>query len=348
MSDAPLQQIYARLPELTGPVWWFADEQVTGALPRSTSDCEVFCNRCDTAEAMTKAGFSVSLGDFELPGQMGRMPQSIVYRVSKERPLVHMLINAAMAALPLGGCLIFSGYQNDGVKGYADKVAKVFDASRHIEKCEAGAYVATITKLGESNVSLPDKNYRHLRLIHENPALYSKPGIYGWQKIDHGSALLIEQLGAVLGSMERPPTRVADLGCGYGYLGIMAAQQLPGCQWLMTDNNATALLACEKNAEEHKLQADIRLADCAGGLEGPVDFVLCNPPFHQGFAIEGGLIVRFLSAAARLLKHNGEALFVVNQFIPLPRYAEALFAEHELLCEQDGFRVYRLRRLARD
>ena len=32
--------------------------------------------------------------------------------------------------------------ENDGVKGYADKAAKVFDASRHIEKCDAGAGAA--------------------------------------------------------------------------------------------------------------------------------------------------------------------------------------------------------------
>ena len=67
--------------------------------------------------------------------------------------------------------------------------------------------------------------------------MYSKPGIYGWQKIDRGSALLIEQLSDVLASMARAPKRLADLGCGYGYLSIMAAQQLPDCQWLMTDNN---------------------------------------------------------------------------------------------------------------
>ena len=346
MNDGPLQQLYDRLPELAGPVWWFADEQVSGELPAARSDCHVFSNRCDTAQALSAEGFSVSLGDFDVPATLEAPPQTIVYRVSKERPLVNMLINAAMSALPVGGRLLLSGYKNDGVKGYADKAAKVFDASRHIEKCDAGAYVATLTKQGDSDARLPDKDYRQLRLIHESPAMYSKPGIYGWQKIDRGSALLIEQLSDVLASMARAPKRLADLGCGYGYLSIMAAQQLPDCQWLMTDNNATALLACEKNAKVHGLTADIQLADCADGLSGPVDLVLCNPPFHQGFAIEGGLIERFLKAAARLLKRNGEALFVVNQFIPLPRYAAALFAEHELLCEQDGFRVYRLKKMA--
>jgi len=39
MNDGPLQQLYDRLPELAGPVWWFADEQVSKTSQTSyTSD----------------------------------------------------------------------------------------------------------------------------------------------------------------------------------------------------------------------------------------------------------------------------------------------------------------------
>ena len=93
MNDGPLQQLYDRLPELAGPVWWFADEQVSGELPAARSDCHVFSNRCDTAQALSAEGFSVSLGDFDVPATLEAPPQTIVYRVSKERPLVNMLIN---------------------------------------------------------------------------------------------------------------------------------------------------------------------------------------------------------------------------------------------------------------
>ncbi|WP_372862755.1 methyltransferase [Spongiibacter sp.] len=346
MNDAPLQQLYRQLAQLDGPLWWFADEQVNDDLPALREDCQVFCNRCDTAAALREVGFAVSLGDFAVPQKLDVAPQAVVYRVSKERPLVHLLINAAMQALPVGGQLLLSGYKNDGLKGYADKIAKVFDAERKIKKCDAGAYLATITKRGERNVALPDKNYRQLRLISESPALYSKPGIYGWQKIDRGSALLIEQLPRFLQGLSSPPQRAADIGCGYGYLAVMAAAELPDCEWLLTDNNATALLACEKNSAEHGLRAELHLADCADGLQGPVDIVLCNPPFHQGFAVEGELTERFLQAAHRLLKRNGQALFVVNQFIPLQRKAEGLFPAVELLGEAEGFRVFRLAKQA--
>lgn len=343
MTDAPLQQLYDRLPHLEGPLWWFADEHISAPVPEARDDCQVFCNRCDSAALLEEAGYPVQLGDFTVPQNPQWVPQTVVYRVSKERPLVHLLINAAMAALPIGGRLVISGYKNDGLKGYADKTAKVFKASKQVQKCDAGAYVATLTKEFESSATLDDKGYRQLREIHSQPVLYSKPGIYGWQKIDRGSALLVEQLPGVLAARTGPIDCVADLGCGYGYLTVMAAQQLVASRWLLTDNNATALLACEKNIAEHGLSAALHLADCAAGLQGPVDLVLCNPPFHQGFAVDGDLIGRFLAAAARLLSVDGEALFVVNQFIPLPRYAEGLFEGIELLCERDGFRVYHLR-----
>lgn len=341
MSDAVLNTLYRQLAEADGPVWWFADEQVVAPLPPARGDVQVFCNRVDTAEALRAAGFAVQLDDFVTTGA-SVLPQTVVYRVSKERPLVNMLINAAMAALPVGGQLLLSGYKNDGLKGYADKAAKTFAAERVVKKGDSGAYLAIIRKLADRDAALPDKDYRQLRPICDEPLLYSKPGIYGWEKIDRGSRLLVSQLPDFVEGLNSTVERVADLGCGYGYLSVAANAFFPGAQWLLTDNNATALLACEKNTASHGMTAECVLTDCADGVSGPVDVVLCNPPFHQGFAIEGGLTERFLQAAARLLSPRGQALFVVNQFIPLPRYAEALFGRCELRCEQDGFRVYRL------
>ena len=341
MSDEVLNSLYRALAEADGPVWWFADEQVVAPLPRAREDVQVFCNRVDTAEALRTAGFVVHLGDFAVE-QAPLKPQTVVYRVSKERPLVNMLINAAMTALPIGGRLLLSGYKNDGLKGYADKTAKTFAAERVVRKGDSGAYLAEITKRADSAARLPDKDYRQLRPICEEPLLYSKPGIYGWEKIDRGSRLLISQLPDFVEGLTTPIHRIADLGCGYGYLSVAANEYFPNAQWLLTDNNATALLACEKNMAAHGMVAECVLTDCADGVSGPVDVLLCNPPFHQGFAIEGGLTERFLQGAARLLTPTGQALFVVNQFIPLPRYAEALFGQCKLLCEQDGFRVYGL------
>ncbi len=211
---------------------------------------------------------------------------------------------------------------------------------KSLKKLRKDAYLAGIEKNAEPSEWLPDSDYADLRVIDETLGLVSKPGVYGWNKIDKGSALLVSCIPQVLQRLPQAPQRVADLGCGYGYLPVVAQAHIGDAQWLLTDNNATALVASRSNVERHAIDAEVVLADCAEGLTGPVDIGLCNPPFHQGFAVEDGLTERFLSAARRLLRPGGCALFVVNQFIALPRKAESLFADCRPLAEAQGFRVY--------
>jgi 16S rRNA (guanine1207-N2)-methyltransferase len=119
---------------------------------------------------------------------------------------------------------------------------------------------------------------------------------------------------------------------------------LPFTHRVLTDNNAAAILAASHNCKTHSLTAEIVAADAGNTLEASFDLILCNPPFHQGFNIDGDLTDKFLASAQRLLKHDGCALFVVNQFIPLERKAQNLFRRIELLTQEQGFKVIRLGR----
>ena len=338
-SDTALLALYQQFPVALTPLWWFADEQVAEMpAPAARADWHCFSNRCDIAAQLSAAKYPVELGDFVVPADTPR-PQTVCYRVSKEKALVHHLINQALDALVVGGCLLLAGHKNDGLHSYAKKAAALVGATAEIKKHGGAAYIATITKRHEANDVLPDNDYSQIQAIAESPSLYSKPGVFGWQKIDRGSALLVAQLPAFLAGFSQPPASLVDLGCGYGFITVMTAAQLSGSRWLLTDNNATALLAARENCDVHDIEAHIALADCASGLSGPYDAVLCNPPFHKGFAVAGSLTDQFIAAAHRLLRRNGRALFVVNQFIPLERKAAGLFASAQVLIEHDGFKV---------
>ncbi len=343
MKDVSLQAIYRELSGSEQALWWFVDEHLQAPLPSFSGQCQVWTNRCDSAAQLKQAGFSAQLGDFDF-SDTDVLPTKVLYRVSKEKLLVHYLINQALARLPMGGLLYLAGKKNDGLKTYAEKAAKLVGGKAKVRKLGGDAYLAQIEKYTEPGALLPDGDYPLLRQISDAPAMFSKPGIFGWQKEDRGSALLIAQLPRFLELLNRLPLSVLDLGCGYAYLSLMAARYLPDSQFILTDNNATALLAAEKNCAVNQLNARCVLADCAEGVSEKVDVVLCNPPFHQGFAVEGDLTDRFLHAAWQRLKEDGQALFVVNQFIPLERKAQRLFASSECLAEEEGFKVIRLAR----
>ncbi|MEX1669717.1 class I SAM-dependent methyltransferase [Zhongshania guokunii] len=338
-QDTALMALYQQFPAVQTPLWWFADEHVAAMpLPAVRADWCSFSNRCDIAEQLSAAGYPVELGDFVMPSA-APSPSTVCYRVSKEKALVHYLINQALSVLSVGGSLLLAGHKNDGLHNYAKKAAALVGATAEIKKHGGAAYIASISKCHEPSGVLPDSDYTQIQEIAQSPSLYSKPGVFGWQKIDRGSALLVEQLPVFLAGFKSPPASLVDLGCGYGYIAVMAAAQLPESRWLLTDNNATALLAARKNCEVNTISAQIELADCAAGLTGPFDAVLCNPPFHKGFAVAGSLTDQFIGAAHALLGCHGRALFVVNQFIPLERKAAALFAKAEVLIEVDGFKV---------
>ena len=152
---------------------------------------------------------------------------------------------------------------------------------------------------------------------------------------------MIEHLAQALAG--RPlPASCLDLGCGYGYLTIAAAKSFPIKRWLLTDNNCAALAVAAENLTINGLAGEVIAADAGSGIKEPVDLLLCNPPFHQGFSIDGDLTDKFLASASRLLSPKGVALFVVNQFIPLERKAERLFREVKTLADNGSFKIIQL------
>jgi len=338
MKDAALEALYKKL-DLAGPGLLLADEQCTEP-PPNAANVQVLTHRVDVARRFEAAGFSCVLNDFLLPAVL---PASVYYRVSKEKPLVHYLLNAVLAALPIGGRLLLSGYKGDGTKTYIEKACAMVGARKSVEKGAGGALLAIIEKRKQPVTTLDDSGYAELQLINAELSLFSKPGIYGWKKIDSGSVLLAEQIPALLDTMPAGPASVLDLGCGYGYLSVIARQYLPEARFVATDNNVTALLACAKNFDVHNIAGDTLADDCGAAITEKFDLIVCNPPFHKGFDVHGDLTLQFLQSAQARLKRGASAVFVVNQFIGLEQRAKPLFGECRLLAERDGFKVFLLK-----
>ena len=172
---------------------------------------------------------------------------------------------------------------------------------------------------------------------------YSKPGLFGWQKVDQGSGFLIEQLPSVITRLHREPGSTLDLGCGYGYLGIMTARLLQA-KISAVDNNIAAVAACRKNFQSLAIDGEVFCDDCGSSLIPGFDWILCNPPFHQGFDVESELTRKFIASSHRLLKPGGNALFVVNAFIGLERMAANLYDRVEVIANNKSFKVLMLSR----
>ncbi len=353
MTDLALVKIAQHLSDFLrdtqGHFLWCTDENTLNSLPLAINHqgLLLMTNRWDVAQEAIGQGFNTRFNDFDCSAIGDDSLDGFFYRVSKEKPLVHHLLNEAWRCLKPGAPLILTGYKNEGTKTYIEKITTLMGAKKQIEK-DGPSYSSIIYKhLGYNAAErLDDSNYTDLRPIAgaNDCTILSKPGLFGWNKIDAGSALLIEQIDKVIPE-NNALYSCLDLGCGYGYLTLAAAQRATCKQiarWILTDNNAAALTAAHANLIANNLTGDVIAADAGTSIDAQVDLLLCNPPFHQGFSVDGDLTDKFLGSAHRLLSSEGIALFVVNQFIPLERKAAGLFKEVTLMVDNGSFKVIRL------
>ncbi len=299
----------------------------------------VLSNRWDLCVAARDHGLVVSFSDFELPATADL--ELIACRVPKERAVVRHLINRAWHALAPGGRLLLWGGKQTGIKTHGKEAATALGGTPEVRKLGTD-YLAVATRTGATLHSLEDADYEALRplLAYGARVLFTKPGLFGWDQIDPGSALLAAQLPGIFVAGGAPAS-LLDLGCGYGYLSVAAHAHGAGAI-TATDTCAAALLACAKNFAAHGIAGEVVPSDCAEGIAECFDLVLCNPPFHRGFAADQELCARFFRAAAGHLHRAGRALFVTHRVVPAATLAQEVFRSCEQLAATPSFQVHLL------
>lgn len=323
---------------------WIADENFAVSpveLSAIKDFTTVITNRFDIADLTRAHKIKTLFSDFDT-AQIGEQFDAVIYRVSKERLVSHRCLNIARARLKEKGRLFLCGKKQEGIKTYFEKAVKTLGFQGRLEK-EGDWYLADLTAGNANNNMLDDGEYDRFRFIVDcfGYRLYSKPGVYGWKTVDAGSALLANYLCEEFGNQDLARKSVLDLGCGSGYLTLLAASLEFG-KITATDNNATAIKTLEYNCRANKVAADIYADDCGGNITGKFDYVWCNPPFHQGFEVSDKLTEEFIQAAHRLLVNGGSGFFVVNAFIPLEKIAASLFDKIETLRNDKKFKVIEL------
>ncbi len=347
MIDHPFQLLARKINETDDSLraLWVVDENIADAEIAAVkpSDClQVVTSRCDVYSALKVAGCSVQLSDYDFSSVPVSSLDVIYYRVSKEKAVVHHIINAASACLREGGVLFLAGYKNDGIKTYLTKAISLLGEMGEKQRGSKTATMAAILCQGGDGELLDDRGYPSLSMLaFDGVDFVTKPGIFGWNKIDQGSQLLVDQLADEVALLSRPPQTIVDLGCGYGFISVMASRIIKA-DIIASDNNMAAINACTENFRQQGVNGSVVVDDCAAGIQTYADMVLCNPPFHQGFDVEDQLTEKFLLASKRLMTRNGVALFVVNRFIPLERKAKKWFSLVETVADNGRFKVIRL------
>lgn len=170
-----------------------------------------------------------------------------------------------------------------------------------------------------------------------NLSLWSQPGVFSWDRIDPGSARLIDLLPPMKG-------RGADLGCG---IGLLAAKVLnaPGVTALTcVDLDRRAVACAAHNLTDPRVSvvwADVRRLDPS---LTDLDFVVMNPPFHDGGTEDRDLGVAFIQAAAGRLRKGGVCWLVANRHLPYEAALTGAFATVAVKADAGGYKIFEARK----
>lgn len=243
-------------------------------------------------------------------GPEGRADAAVVF-LPRARAEARARIAAAAAALAPGAALWIDGQKTDGV----DSVLRELRELAPVDQVQSRAHGKIFRVTLPAGAWLPPDWAGGQHQI--AGGFVTAPGVFSADGPDPASQALAAALP------ERLPTRIVELGAGWGWL---AAQILthPGVEQLhLVEADHAALECARRNITDPRAQ--FHWADATTfRLPEPVNGVVMNPPFHETRAADPHLGARFIRAAAGLLTGAGRLWMVANRHLPY----EAVLAEH--------------------
>lgn len=268
-------------------------------------------------------------------------PEGEVYAVSAVRATknkAEMLGLIALAARRTeeGGRVIVAQANDTGAQGLEALLRSAFAEVEVVSKNKCRGL--TIRRSGGDRLDILDEWAAGAspRLVPET-GFVSQPGLFGWDKIDAGSAMLVGLLPDLSG-------RIADFGCGYGYLSLEILKRKTVTQLVAVDHDRRAVANCALNVENEGVadRAEIVWADLSrpwGYAEGKFDAVVMNPPFHSGKTTDIDLGRQFIENAFENLKPGGTLYMVANKMLPYEAVLGRLFGGSQIIAQEAGFKV---------
>jgi len=165
-------------------------------------------------------------------------------------------------------------------------------------------------------------------------SFYSDNGVFSKNHLDYGSSLLINN---IIENCDKKLS-ILDVGCGYGFIGIMLAKMIDA-NVVMVDVNKRAVHLTEMNIKENKVNAKVIESNIYENVDGKYDVVVTNPPIRAGKKI----VLEILLKAKEFLNINGELWFVIRKDQGAKSIAKELenIYNLEIIEKSKGFYIFK-------
>jgi 16S rRNA (guanine1207-N2)-methyltransferase len=282
------------------------------------------------AAALEAAGLTVSTR------VEGRFPLVLVLP-PRQREAARALLARALDQAEPGGTVVVSLANTDGARSAEEDLERLAGPVESLSKnrcrvfwVRAGAGDAALrTEWAALDEPRPVADGRFL----------SRPGLFAWDRVDPGSALLAAHLPVELKGQG------ADLGAGFGYLSAEVLERCPEVTSIdLYEAEARGLDLARRNLEPHagRAELDFLWHDVAAGLprDRRYHFIVTNPPFHEGGRADRHDLGRaFITAAAAALRQKGRLFLVANRHLPYEATLEQAFVMVRRIADDGTYKV---------
>lgn len=169
---------------------------------------------------------------------------------------------------------------------------------------------------------------------------YSDNGVFSKNNIDYGSRLLIE---TYLKENDINEKRVLDVGCGYGFLGIMV-NRVTDSYVEMIDINKRAVHLTNMNIKRYKdFKGKTYVSNVYENVEGKYDIIITNPPIRIGKE----KLLEILIGAFDHLEDNGLLYYVIRKdqgALSIKKILEENGINVEVINKDKGYFIYRAKK----
>lgn len=286
------------------------------------------------ADRLQQAGFRV------VDRLDGVFPMGLVL-VTKHK--VETLANIARAwtLLEPGGLLVVCGAKALGAASIEREVERAVGLEGQLSKHQARVFWARRA----AEAPLPPQLAEWRAAGEPRPVADSgfvaRAGCFSATAVDQGSRVLAESLpDGICG-------RVADLGAGWGYLSVTLLRRFAEITEInLYEGEAMALADAGVNlaalCPDAAAKAACHWIDVRAGLPevAPYDWIVCNPPFHEGRKADPAMGHDFITAAWKAIRRRGKFLLVANQSLPYEAELRRRFRSVEQIALKDGFKVF--------
>lgn len=259
--------------------------------------------------------------------------EGVVVFLPKEKALAELIFQQLASQLPLHTQIFIVGANDSGIRALLKKTITGFAP---LHKYASGSHCQLLTTelliTQPFNAELIPRSVQ-LNIQQQAYQVFFLPGVFGENRLDSGTELLLAHMPANVAG------KVLDFGCGSGVISTWLAANRNITQLLASDLSTLAVTAARHTLTNVATAHEVRLSDGFQHINERFDWVITNPPFHQGKSTDYRITTDFIRALKNHLRPGGRVVMVANNFLPWPNLLQAEFKHVETLANNQRFTV---------